>query len=279
LIAQLARGGFLIPELLILVHEGAEGTGQRSSMEHLRANRLFGAAIDLAQWDRWVDRDEVRDRRLVVPADFADDPSRLLGTTGNGSTLILALVRSGETLPYHSDEKIEPGDELIVLDHVTEPPPARDRFDRLVIDAPVLDLQEPATLDQVFGMVAERLTDRLGVSADELRRILWKRERTASSVLVPGLAVPHIVIEGSGKHDLLIARSRPGIQFDGQSEPVHAVFVLVTTSDLRNVHLGVLSALAQVVSQVDAFEEKWRRADGEHALRTLLLASTRSRFA
>ena len=53
LVAQLARSVFLIPEILV-VHEAAEGQGYRSTMEHLKAERLFGVPVELGSWDRHI---------------------------------------------------------------------------------------------------------------------------------------------------------------------------------------------------------------------------------
>jgi mannitol/fructose-specific phosphotransferase system IIA component (Ntr-type) len=95
-------------------------------------------------------------------------------------------------------------------------------------------------------------------------------------VLAPGLAIPHVVIEGEGAFGVLLARSREGIALAEGKPPVHIAFVLVGTGDERGLHLWALSAIAQVVSGAD-FEERWMAATTEQALKDIVLLSDRRR--
>ena len=76
--------------------------------------------------------------------------------------------------------------------------------------------------------------------------------------------------------EVLLARSRQGITFAKDAQPVHAVFVLAGTRDERNFHLRALAAIAQIV-QAPAFEKKWLAARGEQALRDVVLLGERQR--
>ena len=152
----------------------------------------------------------------------------------------------------------------------------RDRFDEAVEHSIVLDIPEGTTAHDLFDQVAERLAGRLGVGAPALRQALREREAMSSTVLSPGLAIPHVVIEGEKTFDILLARSREGIAFPEAETPVQAVFVLVGTKDERNFHLRALAAIAQVV-QDPAFETSWLAARGEQGLRDILLLAPRRR--
>lgn len=151
-----------------------------------------------------------------------------------------------------------------------------DRFDRLVEGSVVLDLEEGLDAEAFFARVAEALAPRVGTGAAALRDCLLERERESSTVLRPGLAIPHVVIEGEKTFDILLARSRPGIRFAEDAPPVHSAFVLVGTRDERNFHLRALSAIAQIV-QAPGFEKKWLSARGEQALRDAVLLEERKR--
>ncbi|HUE96243.1 MAG TPA: PTS sugar transporter subunit IIA, partial [Longimicrobiaceae bacterium] len=118
---------------------------------------------------------------------------------------------------------------------------------------------------------------RLEMPRDEVFRLLWERERSGSTVLTPGVAIPHILVPGSDVFDLLVVRARRGVEFPGQTEAVYAIFILVSSVDQRTVHLRVLSALAQVINQ-PRFDEQWLRAAGPSELRDFLLGSERRRF-
>ena len=85
-----------------------------------------------------------------------------------------------------------------------------DRFDRLVESAPVLDIQEgmrePMKQEAFFRRVAGELAPRIGVDVEDLVGRLMERESKASTVISPTLAAPHIVVEGEGCFEMLIAR-------------------------------------------------------------------------
>jgi mannitol/fructose-specific phosphotransferase system IIA component (Ntr-type) len=103
-----------------------------------------------------------------------------------------------------------------------------------------------------------------------------ERENESSTALGPGFAIPHIVIEGEKKFDILIARSRKGVRFSDHAPKVTAVFFLLGTKDERNFHLRALSAIAQIIQDPD-FERKWMSAKNSEVLRDIVLLGERIR--
>jgi len=159
-----------------------------------------------------------------------------------------------------------------------------DRFDRLVRECTILDLpgtgpygEGPVSRDDLFQAVAERLARRLDMPPAEVLRLLGEREELSSTVIRPGLAIPHIVVEGTGRFDILLARIRQGIPFLPDAAPVHAVFVLIGSADERNYHLRALAAVAEI-AQDPHFDRRWRRAKTPEDLRRLILHSKRRRL-
>lgn len=152
-----------------------------------------------------------------------------------------------------------------------------DRFDHIIEKSTTIDLDEAMPVEDFFGLVAEKMAGRLRISKPALLELLVAREAESSTVLRPGLAIPHIVIEGEKTFDILLARSREGIVFSEDAPRVHLAFVLVGTRDERNFHLRVLSAIAQIV-QSHGFDKKWMRARGEQALRDVVLLAERQRL-
>jgi mannitol/fructose-specific phosphotransferase system IIA component (Ntr-type) len=151
-----------------------------------------------------------------------------------------------------------------------------DRFDTIIEHCAVIDTKESMPAEQLFDTVAERLSQRLHVDRRKLREALLAREKESSTVIAPGLAVPHVVIEGGGLFDVVLARCREGFAFGPGIPPVHSVFVLVGSRDERNFHLQVLSAVAQIV-QGRHFRKRWLAARGEQGLRDLVLLGERRR--
>jgi len=151
-----------------------------------------------------------------------------------------------------------------------------DRFDEMVERAAVLDIEEAMDLESFFKLAAEKMAERVGMSPARLAALLMAREQESGTVIAPGLAIPHVVIEGEKIFDMLLARSRGGITFSSGGPKVHAVFVLVGTRDERNFHLRALAAIAQIV-QDPAFEKRWMAARNEQALRDVIILGQRRR--
>ncbi len=153
---------------------------------------------------------------------------------------------------------------------------SQDRFDHLVESCVVLDMESSVSRDALFDRVAEAMAPRLGLEQSALRELLEQREAESSTVIAPGLAIPHIVLDGEHQFDILLARCVDGVRFSQDAADVQAVFVLAGTRDERNYHLRALAAIAQIAQQPD-FRERWVRARGEKGLRDVILLGKRLR--
>ena len=151
-----------------------------------------------------------------------------------------------------------------------------DRFDRLITHCPILDVPGAVSMEGLFSRVSESLAPRLRMSAEEITRLLHEREETSSTVVAPGLAIPHLVADGESFFDIMLVRCREGATFEDDQPQVNAVFVLIGTPDERNFHLRALMAVAEIAQDPD-FSEKWRRAQDAEDLRRLILDAERRR--
>lgn len=152
----------------------------------------------------------------------------------------------------------------------------KDRFDHIIENCDVLDLQAPMSSDEFFTLVARTMSHSLKTETGALYDLLVKREEESSTVLTSNLAIPHIVVDGVQTFDILLVRAREGIFFSDAAPRVHAIFVLVGTRDERNFHLRALAAIAQIV-QDPHFEERWMAAKDIEALRDIILLGQRLR--
>jgi len=152
----------------------------------------------------------------------------------------------------------------------------QDRFDQLVQQCEIVDIPGPVGVDTVFTEAATLLAARLGVSPEILLEKLRAREAESSTMIQPGLAIPHIIVDGENLFDVLLVRSREGIIFDENQPYVNTAFILVGSADERNYHLRALMAIAQIV-QEEAFVERWLAAPAKENLRDLILLSRRPR--
>lgn len=153
-----------------------------------------------------------------------------------------------------------------------------DRFDGLVKACTVVDMDHGEPVDAFFGRISKVLGHELGMGASEVLDLLRKREAESTTALRPGLAIPHIVVEGEGVFSMLLARSREGIVFSDDVPPVHAVFVLIGSRDERNYHLRALMHVAQITQHSD-FDPRWKAARGPEDLRNIVLLGERRRDA
>ena len=160
---------------------------------------------------------------------------------------------------------------LVERDNIIE-----DRFDRLIKECTILDLEGAMMSEAFFRTVSEALSESVHVDARALFDLFMEREKTSSTVVHPGLAIPHVIIEGSHQFGILLARCKAGISFADDQPPVRTVFILLGSRDERNYHLRALMAIAQIV-QEDGFEAHWLRAGSLEALRDVILLSNRKR--
>jgi len=176
---------------------------------------------------------------------------------------------SGATLPTEL-KKI-----LIERDNIIE-----DRFHRLIENCEILDYDstdgQKHTVKKIFRIVSSIFSRRLGIDEKRLFNLFVERENQSSTVIAHGYAIPHIIIEEKGVFDVLLVRSRKGIIFPDIAQPVHALFVIVSSIDERNFYLRALAAVAQII-QGYHFEKRWMAAKTRQDLRDILLLGERKR--
>ena len=152
----------------------------------------------------------------------------------------------------------------------------RDRFDDLVRHCRILDIDGSVQADEMFEQAAGVLSQRTGIDRKSLLELLGRREESSSTVIEPGLAIPHIIVEGENIFEIVLIRCRGGAKFAGQDEPVLAAFVLAGSRDERNYHLRALMAIAHIVQEHN-FRRRWMDASNAEHLRDILLLSGRKR--
>ena len=268
LTAQIGQTAFGIPTVLVPDLSGRVGT--QAVRDHIGAAALFGQSFRLTDWDFYADQGSLALDEIPMPA-HGDAP---VPTAGR---LPVAVRRADRVVPYTGGAEMQAGDRIVVLRrHDATAAPEQDRFDALVRTCPILDLKGALPMVMFFERAAEVLGPRVEVDAERLAGQLMQREAASNTVILPGLAIPHVVVPGEGRFEMLMARSAEGIAFPDQAQRVKAAFVLVGTMDERNFHLRSLSAIAQIVQQ-DGFERRWLEAEDEEGLRRLMLAFERRR--
>jgi APA family basic amino acid/polyamine antiporter len=152
----------------------------------------------------------------------------------------------------------------------------QDRFDRLIERCTVLDLPGPVSREEAFRTIAESLGREIGRAPEQVYRLLLEREDISSTVVRPGLAIPHLILQGLESFAVLLVRSRSGVIFSDGQPPVRAAFVIAASPDERNFYLQCLMAIAEI-AQDPGFDAKWGASGTLEALREVVLAAERRR--
>jgi mannitol/fructose-specific phosphotransferase system IIA component (Ntr-type) len=106
------------------------------------------------------------------------------------------------------------------------------------------------TKSDVFGELVETVkkTDS-ALDRQELLNAITMRENKMTTIILPGVAVPHGYC--SAIHGIIgaIGFSRGGIEFDKECrDPVHLFFMLLMDESSRERHLQVLSRLLEMIN-------------------------------
>jgi basic amino acid/polyamine antiporter, APA family len=165
-----------------------------------------------------------------------------------------------------------------------------DSYEELVARAHVLDLQEPASMEEIVEAVAEGLAEVSGLAGDEVRDTLREASGeavTPGSTLVALFEAHHPALEHSV---LALVRAPEGVEvgtwweFPGQTlEAADAdrdevlqvpalTFLLSPTQSTQ--HLRILAELATQVEHPE-FARRWRSADSDQELKEALLRHER----
>ena len=273
LAARLAREVFLIPNVHV-VNGGGDQFGQTALAAHLRTTMLFDGEIRLDEWNYRLERGEAVTSTIAVGDSGGDLPEPDDSRT---DAVPIAVLRDEQYEPYHGETELRERDRIVYMRAIRAPIRMLDRFDLLVREAPILDIPGSIDAENFFRLTAEAIAPEFGIEPEQMARHFLDREYSSSTVILPGMAVPHVTVPGNNRFKVLLARCRQGVLLPGQDEPVNAVFVFAGSPDERNFHLKALAAVASIVQSPD-FEPSWREAPDAEALRQIVLSSERRRL-
>lgn len=145
-----------------------------------------------------------------------------------------------------------------------------DPFLEVISRARAVDLPASAEWDDLMRDAVKHFTGYYPDKEEQIREGLFEASKKGNTPAADGIALPHVLIGGIQRYQVLIARSRSALHFPGVSRPVKAVFVLLGNRADPQQHLRMLAAVARRVEEPD-FLERWESAaDGEQLKRVLL---------
>ncbi|MCP1289466.1 MULTISPECIES: PTS IIA-like nitrogen regulatory protein PtsN [Chromobacterium] len=112
----------------------------------------------------------------------------------------------------------------------------------------LLDL-DVASKKRVFEQVGLLVENTRGIARSEIFDCLFAREKLGSTGLGQGVAIPHGRARGLKDAMGVFIRLKTPIPFDApDGKPVQCLFVLLVPEQATDLHLQVLSELAQLFS-------------------------------
>ena len=123
---------------------------------------------------------------------------------------------------------------------------------------------------RVFEQVGLLFENNHQIARSQVFDSLFAREKLGSTGLGQGVAIPHGRIKGLKEAVGALVRMRQAIPFDApDGQPVALIFVLLVPDRATDVHLQILSELAQMFSD-KAFRERLLAAAGATELHQLI---------
>jgi PTS system nitrogen regulatory IIA component len=129
----------------------------------------------------------------------------------------------------------------------------------------VLDL-DVSSKKRVFEHAGLLFENNQNVARSQVFDSLFAREKLGSTGLGQGIAIPHGRIKGLKDAVGAMIRMREPIPFDApDGQPVNLIFVLLVPERATDLHLQILSELAQMFSD-QAFREQLLKAESADAM-------------
>ena len=133
----------------------------------------------------------------------------------------------------------------------------------------VLDL-DVSSKKRVFEHAGLMFENNQNVARSQVFDSLFAREKLGSTGLGQGIAIPHGRIKGLKEAVGAMIRMREPIPFDSpDGQPVNLIFVLLVPERATDLHLQILSELAQMFSD-HAFRGQLLQADSADAIHRLI---------
>jgi PTS system nitrogen regulatory IIA component len=134
----------------------------------------------------------------------------------------------------------------------------------------IVDL-DVSSKKRVFERVGLLFENNHQIARAQVFDSLFAREKLGSTGLGQGVAIPHGRVKGLKEALGALVRMRQAVAFDApDGQPVALIFVLLVPDRATDVHLQILSELAQMFSD-KPFRERLLGAPGAQELHQLII--------
>jgi len=118
---------------------------------------------------------------------------------------------------------------------------------------------------EVFEELVDVLVNHYGLDCrDEILDAITRREAKMSTGIKKGIAIPHAKTSFTKGVIGVLGISDKGIDYESlDGEPVHMLFLLVSSEDDAGTHLAVLKKIALLVENPDFYKDACAASDPE----------------
>lgn len=142
---------------------------------------------------------------------------------------------------------------------------------KLLAERNVLTELDVSSKKRVFEQVGLLFENNHQIARSQVYDSLFAREKLGSTGLGQGVAIPHGRIKGLKEALGALVRMKQPIPFDApDGQPVSVIFVLLVPDRATDLHLQILSELAQMFSD-KGFRERLLAAPGAPELHQLII--------
>lgn len=130
------------------------------------------------------------------------------------------------------------------------------RLDRYITKSRIIEIQStdlPGALHELVEVSTKRI--QADLNPRKITNQLIKRERTMTTYLGNGVAMPHIRVKMKRPYIFAVGRVKEGVEFEGLQEygEVRLIFLLLASENEKN-YLNVLASLARMFRDRDLVE-------------------------
>lgn len=165
--------------------------------------------------------------------------------------------------------------EISRLSEVVEPPSSRayESYDILASRALVIDTRYASSWDALGQEILKSLPLRLPQQAlTALQKELSLQLSHGSFPVVGGVALPHVMVEGLTRHELLVVRMAEPLEAPGEPQTVEATLILLGPKNVTE-HLNILARISERAEE--QLLRDLRQAEDELSVRETLLRHDR----
>ncbi len=157
-----------------------------------------------------------------------------------------------------------------------------DPFEEVVTTASIIDTPGGTGFRKVIWEASAHLAETCDISAKELGEDFLQGTVVGMTPVSHGVALPHLRRPDIESARMVLVRCRGGMEMDvdvaegrdGETEPVQAVFFLMSPRDDPGQHLRILAQIAGRVDE-EGFMEAWLSASNHQELKEAILRDDR----